>query len=132
VGKAFPGAPRAVAAAKFPGQFVEILAHFILALVADELQGGLVLGGFGDLSGAGRQDFLEGALKPAGGTVKFYVNNKSVVKDKKSPFKATVKVSKRLRAGKTYKYKVKVYFKPTSIHPKGHVVTKSGKFKICK
>jgi hypothetical protein len=64
--------------------------------------------------------------------VKFYVNNKYVKKDKKSPFKAKVKLSSKLKAGKTYKYKVKVYFKPTAANPKGRVVTKTGKFKICK
>jgi hypothetical protein len=64
--------------------------------------------------------------------VKVYVNNKYVKKLKKSPFRTTVKLSKKLRAGKTYRYKVKVYFKPTTKYPKGRVMTKSAKFKICK
>lgn len=64
--------------------------------------------------------------------VKVYVNGKYVKKVKKSPFKTTVKLSKKLKAGKTYKYKVKVYFKPTTKYPKGRVMTKTAKFKICK
>jgi hypothetical protein len=64
--------------------------------------------------------------------VKVYVNNKYVKKLKKSPFRANVKLSKKLRAGKTYRYKVKVYFKPTAKYPKGRVMTKSAKFKMCK
>lgn len=64
--------------------------------------------------------------------VKFYVNGKYMKKSKHSPFKATVKLSSKLVAGKTYRYKVKVYFKPTTAYPKGRVMTKSAKFKICK
>ncbi|MBJ7354786.1 MAG: hypothetical protein JHC98_08180 [Thermoleophilaceae bacterium] len=64
--------------------------------------------------------------------VKVYVNGKYVKKVKKSPFKVTVKLSKKLRAGKTYKYKVKVYFKPTTKYPRGRVMTRTAKFKICK
>jgi beta-galactosidase/beta-glucuronidase len=64
--------------------------------------------------------------------VKAYVNGKFVKKVKKSPFKVKVKLSKKLKAGKSYKYKVKVYFKPTAKYPKGRVITKSARFKICK
>jgi hypothetical protein len=64
--------------------------------------------------------------------VKVYVNNKFVKKVKKSPFKVKVKLSKKLKAGKTYKYKIKVYFKPTAQYPKGRVMTKTAKFKLCK
>ncbi|MGH2958386.1 MAG: hypothetical protein ACRDKE_02185 [Solirubrobacterales bacterium] len=64
--------------------------------------------------------------------VKVYVNNKYVKKVKKSPFKVKVKLSKKLKAGKTYRYKIKVYFKPSAKYPKGRVMTKSAKFKICK
>jgi len=64
--------------------------------------------------------------------VKTYVNKKYVKKLKKSPFRSSQKLSKRLRAGKTYKYKVKVYFKPTEKWPKGRVRTKTAKFKVCR
>jgi hypothetical protein len=64
--------------------------------------------------------------------VKAYVNGKYVKKVKRSPFKVSVKLSKKLKPGKTYKYKVKVYFKPTTKYPKGRVMTKTAKFKICK
>lgn len=64
--------------------------------------------------------------------VKVYTNKKYVKKLKKSPFRARVKVAKRLRAGRTYKYKVKVYFKPTEKWPKGRVRTKTAKFKVCR
>ena len=64
--------------------------------------------------------------------VKVYVNKKYVKKLKRSPFRTTVKLSKKLRAGKTYRYKVKVYFKPSAKYPKGRVRTKSAKFTICK
>lgn len=64
--------------------------------------------------------------------VRYYVNGKYVKKVTKSPFKTTLKLSKKLRAGKTYRYKIKVYFKPSAAHPKGRVITKSAKFKICK
>lgn len=64
--------------------------------------------------------------------VKYYVNGKYVKKAKKSPFKATLRLSHKLREGKTYRYKAKVYFKPSAGHRKGRVITKSAKFKICK
>jgi hypothetical protein len=64
--------------------------------------------------------------------VKVYVNGRQVKKVKKSPFKVNVKLSRKLKAGKTYKYKLKVYFKPNAKYPKGRVMTKTGHFKICK
>lgn len=64
--------------------------------------------------------------------MRYYVNNKYVKKVSKKPFKTTLKLSKKLKAGKTYRYKVKVYYKPDAKHPKGHTVTKSAKFKVCK
>ncbi|MBJ7458488.1 MAG: hypothetical protein JHD02_04795 [Thermoleophilaceae bacterium] len=64
--------------------------------------------------------------------VKVYVDGKYVKKVKKSPFKVTVKLSTKLKAGKTYTYKLKVYFKPTDKYPKGRVLTRTAKFKICK
>lgn len=64
--------------------------------------------------------------------VKYYVNGKFVKKVKKSPFWAKIKLSKKLKEGKSYRYKVKVYFKPTAQYPKGRVMTKSARFKLCK
>ncbi len=64
--------------------------------------------------------------------VKYYVNGKYAKKVSKSPFGTTLKLSKKLKAGKTYRYKVKAYYKPSTAQPKGRVVTKSAKFKICK
>jgi hypothetical protein len=51
---------------------------------------------------------------------------------KKSPYRIKVRTSKKLKKGKTYKYKLTAYYKPTSVYPKGKTIKKSGKFKICK
>jgi hypothetical protein len=64
--------------------------------------------------------------------VKTFVNGRQVKKVKKSPFKARIKLSRKLRTGKTYKYKVKAYFKPEAKYPKGRVITKTGHFKLCR
>lgn len=64
--------------------------------------------------------------------VKYYVRGKYVRKVKRSPFRARLKVSNSLRPGKTYKYKIKAYFKPTDKWPKGRVRTKTAKFTLCK
>ena len=53
VGDAFPGAAGTVAAAKTAGEAVEVFAGFVLALAEDELEGGEVAFGLGDLAGAG-------------------------------------------------------------------------------
>ncbi|MFT4048779.1 MAG: hypothetical protein QM648_02970 [Solirubrobacterales bacterium] len=65
---------------------------------------------------------------------KLWINNKYVKKSSKSPYKLKAKLSSKLKlkAGKTYKYKVKVYFKVDSSFPKGRVQTKTAKFKVCK
>jgi hypothetical protein len=64
--------------------------------------------------------------------VKTFVRNKPVKKVKKSPFKARIKLSRKVRTGKSYKYKVRVYFKPEAKYPKGRVITKTGHFKRCR
>lgn len=64
--------------------------------------------------------------------VKYWVAGKYVAKAKRSPFTARVKLSTKLRAGRTYRYRAKVYFKPSAAHPTGRTVTKSGKFKLCR
>lgn len=63
--------------------------------------------------------------------VKYYVAGKYVKKSKRKPFKVRVNLAKKLRTGKTYRYKAKVYFKPTPAHPNGRKVTKTAKFKLC-
>lgn len=65
---------------------------------------------------------------------KLWINNKYVKKSSRSPYKLKAKLSSKLklRAGKTYKYKVKIYFKADSTYPKGRVQTKTAKFKVCK
>ncbi|MGH2958119.1 MAG: hypothetical protein ACRDKE_00825, partial [Solirubrobacterales bacterium] len=64
--------------------------------------------------------------------VKVYVNGRYVKKFKRSPFKGKVKLSRKLKTGKSYKYKAKVYFKPEAKYPKGRVVSKTGRFKLCR
>ncbi|MGK2877237.1 MAG: hypothetical protein ACSLFF_01460 [Solirubrobacterales bacterium] len=63
---------------------------------------------------------------------KLYINGKQVKKVTKSPFKFKVKVSSKLKTGKSYGYKIKVYFKPDATYPQGRVITKTGHFKLCK
>ncbi|MBJ7354787.1 MAG: hypothetical protein JHC98_08185 [Thermoleophilaceae bacterium] len=64
--------------------------------------------------------------------VKTFVLGKQVNKVKKSPFTARIKLSKKVRAGRTYKYKVKVYFKPEAKYPKGRIITRTGHFRLCR
>ncbi len=64
--------------------------------------------------------------------IKVYVHGKYAKKYKKSPFKARTKLARKLKTGRTYKYKAKVYFKPEAKYPKGRVVSKTGRFKICR
>lgn len=64
--------------------------------------------------------------------VKTFIRGKPVKKVKKSPFKARIKLSRKVRTGKTYKYKVRVYFKPEAKYPKGRVITKTGHFRRCR
>lgn len=64
--------------------------------------------------------------------VKYYVNGKYAKQVSRSPFGTTLKLSKQLKAGKTYRYKVKVYYKPSDAYPNGRVTTKTAKFKICR
>lgn len=51
---------------------------------------------------------------------------------KRSPFRARYKLSKKLKQGKTYKYTLRVYFKPSAQFPNGRVVKKVGRFKLCR
>lgn len=51
---------------------------------------------------------------------------------KRSPFRVRYKLSRKLKAGKTYKYTLRSYFKPTTQNAKGRVVKKVGRFKLCK
>lgn len=51
---------------------------------------------------------------------------------RKSPFRARYKLSRKLKEGKTYKYTLKAYFKPSSTHPNGRVIKKVGRFKLCR
>lgn len=64
--------------------------------------------------------------------VRVYVRGKYVKKAKHSPYRAHVTINKRLRKGRTYKYKVKAWFKPDRIHRNGHVATKTAKFRPCR
>jgi hypothetical protein len=64
--------------------------------------------------------------------VKVYVKGKYVKKYKKSPFKAKTKLSRKLKAGGSYKYKARVFFKPEAKYPKGRVITKTGNFRLCR
>jgi hypothetical protein len=64
--------------------------------------------------------------------VKTFVGGRQVKKVKKSPFKTKAKLSRKLRVGKTYKYKVSVYFKPEAKYPKGRVIKKTGHFRLCR
>jgi hypothetical protein len=47
-------------AAEATGEFVEVGAHFVLALGEDEAEGVVVGGGFGDFAGALAEDFQDG------------------------------------------------------------------------
>lgn len=64
--------------------------------------------------------------------VKVYVNGRFAKKYKKSPFRAKVRISKKLKTGKNYKYKARVYFKPDAKYPKGRIRTKTGNFRLCR
>jgi hypothetical protein len=64
--------------------------------------------------------------------IKVYVNGRYVKKYKKSPFIAKTKLSRKLKTGRSYKYKAKVYFKPEAKYPKGRVITKTAHFKLCR
>lgn len=64
--------------------------------------------------------------------VKYYLGKKQLKKVSRSPFAAKLKLSKKLKAGKSYRIKIKVYYKPSSTQPNGRVVTKWAKFKLCK
>lgn len=64
--------------------------------------------------------------------VKLFIGKKHLKKSSRAPFTIKAKLPKKLKAGKTYKYKLKVYFKPDSTFPAGRVETKTGKFKLCK
>lgn len=64
--------------------------------------------------------------------VKYYLGKKQLKKVSRSPFAAKLKLSKKLKTGKTYRVKIKVYYKPSSTHPGGRVITKWAKFKLCK
>lgn len=64
--------------------------------------------------------------------VKGSLTKSKTVKDKKRPFKVTLRTSKKLKKGKSYKYTVRVYFKPDAKYSKGRIVKKTGKVKICK
>lgn len=64
--------------------------------------------------------------------VKGSLTKSRTVKDKKRPFKVKFRTSKKLKKGKSYKYTVRVYFKPDAKYSKGRIVKKTGKVKICK
>lgn len=51
---------------------------------------------------------------------------------KRSPFRVRYKLSRKLKTGKTYKYTLRSYFKPTAQYPRGRTVKKVARFKLCK
>ncbi|MGH2906773.1 MAG: hypothetical protein ACRDKI_08385 [Solirubrobacterales bacterium] len=50
---------------------------------------------------------------------------------KRSPFRVNVKLGRKIKTGKTYRYTLRVYYKPAAGSSKGKVVKKTGKFKRC-
>lgn len=65
-------------------------------------------------------------------SIQVSVKGQKAKKDKRAPFRFTYRLSKKLKAGKTYRYKLKVTFKPTTKYPKGRSIKKTGRFKICR
>lgn len=51
---------------------------------------------------------------------------------KRSPFRVRYKLSRKLKAGKTYKYTLRAYFDKSAQFPNGRVIKKVGRFKLCK
>lgn len=64
--------------------------------------------------------------------VKVYPNGRYAKKLKKSPFKSRIKLSRKLKTGKSYKYTARVFFKPEAKYPKGRMISKTGRFKLCR
>jgi hypothetical protein len=63
---------------------------------------------------------------------RLYVAGRYSGQSKRPPFAIKAKLSKRLSPGRSYRYKIKVFFKPDATWPRGHVVTKSSSFRICR
>lgn len=64
--------------------------------------------------------------------LRIYVAGRYARQSTKAPFRMRAKLNKKLRAGRSHRYKIKVYFKPDATYQTGNVVTKSSSFRICR
>ncbi len=64
--------------------------------------------------------------------VRYYVRGKYVKKVKKRPWRAHIRINRKLKKGKRYSITARVYFKPSDGRPKGHVVSRTTHFRICR
>lgn len=65
-------------------------------------------------------------------SIQVSVKGQRAKKDKRAPFRMNYRLSRKLKEGKTYRYTLKVTYKPSAEYPRGRAVKKTGRFKICR